>query len=250
MQGHLVRQLSPCQLFNADLIITVADLIALSVVTSLGNCGGLQVPLRGGRIDATEAGAFGVPEPETSLEETLAEFAVSGFNAEDAIGLTACGHSLGRVHHGGFPQVVPESAVTPNNTAGGIDFDTTRANFDINIVHEYLGSYGQRGGPLVTSDNVTVRSDLRLYESDGNQTMQTLGQSTEYFFAKCNELFERMINTVPQEVTLSDVVTPVDVKPVNVTFDLKSSGQWVIEGLVRVSIGSFLSTEISELTSS
>lgn len=221
----------------------MADLLALGTVTSLGNCGGLIVPYRGGRIDATSAGPFGVPEPETNLEETLAEFANAGFNVADAIGLTACGHSLGRVHHGGFPQVVPESAVTPNNTAGGIDLDTTRTNFDINIVEEYLGGYGQKGGPLVTSDNVTVRSDLRLYESDGNATMRTLAQSKEYFSTECNSLFERMINTVPKEVKLSDVIQPIAVKPVNVSFDISVENDlpvFTLSGYIRVGLSTFL----------
>ncbi|KAF2092774.1 heme peroxidase [Rhizodiscina lignyota] len=216
-----------------DAHTSMADLVAVSVVTVLNNCGGLQVPLRGGRVDATEAGAFGVPEPETSLKDTLAEFANAGFNAADSIGLTACGHSIGRVHHGGFAQVVPESAVTPNNTGGGINFDATRGTFDIDVVLEYLGGYGQRGGPLVTTDNVTVRSDLRLYESDGNKTMKTLGQSKDYFFTTCRGLFQRMIETVPKEVALSDVVKPITVKPVNVSFDLNSNGDVVLAGSIR-----------------
>jgi hypothetical protein len=65
---------------------------------SVGNCGGPKISLKSGRVDATEAGPFGVPEPETDLEETLEEFAVSGFNQVDAIGLTVCGHSMGNVH--------------------------------------------------------------------------------------------------------------------------------------------------------
>lgn len=213
---------------------SVADLIALSVVTSLGNCGGLRVPYRAGRIDATGEGPFGVPEPETDLEETLEEFANAGFNAEDAIGLTACGHSLGRTHHGGFPNVVPESAVTPDNTGGGINFDSTRDVFDDNIVHEYLGGYGQRGGPMVTSDNLTVRSDLRLYESDSNSTMKKLAQSKDYFFSTCNSLFERMINTIPKEVQLSEVVRPITVKPVNFTFDITNDDSLTLSGAIRV----------------
>ena len=39
-------------------------------------------------------------------------------------------------------------------------------------VKEYLTWAGQRGGPLVTTNNITVRSDLRLYTSDDNKTMQ------------------------------------------------------------------------------
>ena len=79
--------------------VSMADLIALSVSASVSNCGGPQIPARGGRIDATEAGYFGVPAPETDLETTLEFFANAGFNQVDSIGLTACGHTMGSVHH-------------------------------------------------------------------------------------------------------------------------------------------------------
>ncbi|ETW81281.1 heme peroxidase 8 [Heterobasidion irregulare TC 32-1] len=202
--------------------VSMADMIALSVVMSVGGCGGPHIPLRGGRIDATQAGVFGVPEPETDLEQTLEEFSGAGFNQSDAIALTACGHTMGNVHHGGFPQVVPESAVTPNNTGGGVHFDVTPANFDIDVVQEYLSGTGQRGGPLVTTDNVTVRSDLRLYTSDNNQTLQALSQSSNYFRKACAQLFSRMIDTVPKDVKLTTIIEPMVYKPVNVSLGLTS----------------------------
>ncbi|KAG7091589.1 hypothetical protein E1B28_010610 [Marasmius oreades] len=180
--------------------VSMADLIALSVSLSIGSCSSptITIPLRGGRIDATEGGEFGVPEPETSIEETLHQFEHAGFNQADAIGLTACGHTMGNVHHGGFPQVVPESAVTPNNTGGGIHFDSTPDVFDINVVQEYLASEGNRGGALVTTDNVTVRSDLRLYVSDNNAT----------------------------------IARPFH--PVNVTLDFTSTGEMRFRGFIRL----------------
>lgn len=75
--------------------IAVADLIALGAVISIKSCGGPLVPLRGGRVDATEAGPAGVCEPETDLHTTLSKFAAAGFNQADTIALTACGHSMG-----------------------------------------------------------------------------------------------------------------------------------------------------------
>lgn len=69
-------------------------MIALSVVMSVGACSGPYIPLRVGRVDATEGGPFGVPEPETSAEQTLNEFSNAGFNQADSIGLTACGHTM------------------------------------------------------------------------------------------------------------------------------------------------------------
>jgi len=59
----------------------------------------------------------------------LAGFAGAGFNQADAIGLTACGHTMGGVHHANFPDVVPESAVGPDNADGRIAFDDTVAVF-------------------------------------------------------------------------------------------------------------------------
>ncbi len=74
---------------------TVADLIALGAAMAIGTCGGPSIPLRVGRIDATEAGASGVCQPETDLETTLASFSGAGFNQADTIALTACGHTMG-----------------------------------------------------------------------------------------------------------------------------------------------------------
>jgi hypothetical protein len=215
--------------------IGTADFIALSVVMSVGNCGGPQIPLRGGRIDATGPGASGVPAPETSLEETLDFFGGAGFNKVDSIGLTACGHTMGSVHHGGFPTVVGPEAVSDNNTAGGIHFDSTVATFDPLVVHEYLDGTGNQGGPLVTSFNVSSRSDLRLYESDNNATMIDLGNQGEGFLDTCSTLFQRMIETVPKGVVLSDVVSPMPVKPINATLDFDEDGNLIFSGYIRVS---------------
>jgi hypothetical protein len=80
--------------------VSMADLIALGTVMSNNLCGGAKMPYSAGRIDATEAGVTtGVPAPETDLEETLTFFERVGFDKVDAIGLTACGHTLGSVHH-------------------------------------------------------------------------------------------------------------------------------------------------------
>jgi catalase (peroxidase I) len=79
---------------------TVADLVALGTTMSNNLCGGNNLPYRAGRIDAASAGSTtGVPAPETSLEETLVFFERAGFDTVDGIGLTACGHTLGSVHH-------------------------------------------------------------------------------------------------------------------------------------------------------
>jgi Peroxidase len=99
---------------------SVADNVARGTITTLTNCADLLVPLRCGRIDAAGPRPLGVPKPETNLAQTLAEFASARFNVSGAIRLTACGHTLGRVRNGGFPQVVDASAVMPDNTEGGV----------------------------------------------------------------------------------------------------------------------------------
>jgi hypothetical protein len=227
--------------------VSMADIVALSVSMSVGNCGGPQIPVRGGRIDATGMGEEGVPAPETSLEQTLEFFANAGFNQVDSIGLTACGHTMGSVHHGGFPTVVGPEAVTPSNTAGGIHFDSTVDVFDMKVVHEYIDGTGNQGGPLVTSFNESSRSDLRLYESDGNATMYQLYEQEESFLNTCVPLMQRMVETVPKEVVLSDIISPMAVKPVNATFDFASDGSLVFKGYIRVcpkSIRSILHMQI------
>ena len=207
----------------------------MGTVTSVGNCGGPRIPYRGGRVDATGPGPSGVPAPDTDLQTTLSFFANAGFSQADSIKLTACGHTLGSVHHGGFPTVMDNSTVSPNNTQGAGHLDTTNAGFDIDVVNEYLEGSGQQGGPLVTSFNESSRSDLRLYNSDGNATMEDLASGgTGEFFNTCIDLLGRMLNTVPSTVQLTNVVEPMEMKPVNVTFDISQTGAFMLKGVMRV----------------
>ena len=211
----------------------MADLIALGVAMATGVCGGPQIPLRGGRIDATGPGASGVPEPETDIKTTLTEFSGAGFDQEDAIGLTVCGHTMGGVHHSTFPQVVPESAVGVNNAGGRIAFDDTVANFDVDSVQQYVHGIGGEGGPLVTTANKTVQSDLRLFSSDGNATVQKIAQSTDRFRSTCTTLFARMIDTVPKGVTLTPLIDPSTVKYANISLNIDWTGKMTLSGFLR-----------------
>jgi hypothetical protein len=125
--------------------------------------------------------------------------------------------------------------VTPNNTAGGIHFDLTVDVFDPLVVHEYLNGTGSQGGPLVTSFNVSSRSDLRLYESDNNATMIKLANQGAGFLNTCSGLLQRMIEVVPSSVTLSEIISPQQVKPINATLDFDASGNLIFKGYIRVS---------------
>ncbi|KAI1098351.1 heme peroxidase [Jackrogersella minutella] len=215
--------------------VSMADLLAIGTVMSVHLCGGKYIPYQPGRVDATAADPkTGVPEPSTSLEDTVAQFEKAGFNQSDAIALTACGHTIGSVHAGGFPTVVEQSAITPNNTNGAVNLDSTRAIFDSAVVHEYIDSTGQRGGPLVTSFNETSRSDLRLYESDDNNTMLELYAQGDGFQDTCVELLGRMLNTVPATVQLQPAIEPALIKLINVTWDVTSDEQLVLSGKIRV----------------
>jgi hypothetical protein len=142
---------------------------------------------------------------------------------------------MGSVHHGGFPTVVGPGAVLKNNTAGGIHFDSTVDVFDVDVLGEYLDGTGNRGGPLVTSFNVSSRSDLRLYECDNNATMIKLRDQGAGFLDTCKTLLQRMIETVPKNVVLSDIVSPLTVKPVNASLDFDNQGNLIFVGSIRVS---------------
>ncbi|MCJ1225724.1 hypothetical protein MMC12_002373 [Toensbergia leucococca] len=216
--------------------VSMADLIALGTVMAVGACGGPHVELRGGRIDATLAGPFGVPEPETDISTTLTDFSNAGFNTGDTITLTTCGHTMGGVHRSIFPQVVPATAVGPTNTDGRVAFDETVAIFDIDTVNDYVHGTGNRGGSLVTTTNKTVQSDLRLYNSDQNSTIERLSQSADYFSAQCADIFQRMIETVPGSVQLTAAVDPTtttNLKPADIFLSVDWKGNMTLSGFFR-----------------
>ena len=72
--------------------VSLADLIALGLVTSVKECHGPSVQFRAGRIDATEGGEFGVPEPTTDIDATIAQFAKAGFTKEEMIAMVRVCH--------------------------------------------------------------------------------------------------------------------------------------------------------------
>jgi hypothetical protein len=129
---------------------------------------------------------------------------------------------------------VDETAVMSNNTNGGSNFDTTRGVFDPNVLGEYLHWTGKKGGPLVTSSNVTSRSDLRLYESDQNATIQALYDQGDKFLDTCVVLMGRAMDTVPSGVQLSEPIDAMPIKPINVTFDFDKNGNLKLSGKIRI----------------
>ncbi|KAL9097666.1 MAG: hypothetical protein Q9163_006306 [Psora crenata] len=217
--------------------VSMADLIALGTVLATSHCGGSPVSMRGGRVDAAVAGPTGVPQPQEDLQKQLVEFATAGFNRDDTIALTACGHTLGGVHKNIFPDVITDdSPGTVEGSDGRLPFDDSVAAFDVGTVNEYLQDTGARGGPLVTTTNTTVQSDLRLYSSDGNSTMRRLSQSNDYFVSQCSALFQRMIETVPGSVRLTNNVNPTtssNLKPASVYLNVDWEGEMAVSGFFR-----------------
>ncbi|KAJ7748361.1 heme peroxidase [Mycena metata] len=183
--------------------VGMADVIAMGAINAVVGCGGPVIPFRGGRIDAIEAGPATVPEPQQDLASHIASFKAQGFNETEMISLVACGHSLGGVRQADFPLVVTEDVPT------GVQTFASTIGFDNTVVKEYLD--GTTENVLVVGSNVTTRSDLRIFSSDGNVTMQSLA-SPDTFNQVCSDLIGRMLDTVPSTVTLTEPIEPLDFK--------------------------------------
>ncbi|KAL2197417.1 hypothetical protein P885DRAFT_77108 [Corynascus similis CBS 632.67] len=206
---------------------SLADLIAAGVYASVRACGGPVIPLRLGRVDATSAGSAGVPQPQNSVVTFRQQFDRMGFTATEMIQLVACGHTLGSVHSTEFPQIVPAEV-------GQVPFDTTNASFDNKVATEYVS--GTTKNPLVVGASIGVgrNSDFKVYNSDQNATINTLTDPT-VFRETCQAMLQKMIDVVPDGVTLTDPIAPYAVKPVDMQLTLNSGGtNFLLTGSIRV----------------
>ena len=188
---------------------SMSDLIAMGVHTSVRSCGGLPVPIRPGRIDATVKGAIGVPQPQNAITTFIQQFARMGFNQTEMIMVTACGHSLGGVHAANFPLIVAPNTV-PNDYS---TMDSTGTVFDEKVASEYVA--GTTTNPLVVglSQRYSRNSDLAVYKSDSNKTIKALADPN-YFQTQCQSILQKMIEVVPGNVTLAaNPIAPYEVKP-------------------------------------
>ncbi|KFH47339.1 L-ascorbate peroxidase-like protein [Hapsidospora chrysogenum ATCC 11550] len=209
---------------------SLADLIALGVYMSVRSCGGPAVPIRAGRKDATTKGSSGVPQPENSPMMFEQQFDRMGFNVEEMIQLTACGHSIGGVHSEQFPDIVPSG--TGRN--GQIELDSSAAVFDNRVVTEYLN--GSTKNPLVVGPAVKINkhSDFKVFNSDGNATVKAL-TDPQTFQDVCRKVLQKMVEVVPPGVALTEPITPYDVKPVNLQLTLTGGGRVLrFTGYIRV----------------
>ncbi|KAH8885377.1 heme peroxidase [Thozetella sp. PMI_491] len=219
---------------------SVADLFAVGAILAVGACsnGTIRIPMRPGRVDASGPGPSGVPQPHEDLASHTASFKRQGFNTQEMIALVACGHSIGGVHGVDFPEIVP--FVKNNNT---------RASQSLPIGHIYAFqrlmtfllsfSAGQfvaniSQNPLAFGDNVTTRSDFRIFNADGGEMIGNMAASSDFFRATCSSLLERMINTVPRGVVLGDVIEPILVKPKELIIEIGTNGSMTVWGELRI----------------
>ncbi|KAJ7658396.1 heme peroxidase [Mycena polygramma] len=199
-------------LLSSNRYVSIADVLAVGVIIAIENCGGPEIAFRGGRADADKPNVPGVPEPQQDLATHIATFARQGFTQTEMIGLVACGHTFGGVQHVPFPDIVG----VLNDSSSTLDvahFDSTFVAFDNKVATEYVS--GTTQNPLVVGFNDTTNSDKRIFGSDGNVTMHSFAKSPKAFAATCADLFARMLNTVPKDVQLTDVIAPLPVKPTN-----------------------------------
>ncbi|KAI4221750.1 MAG: hypothetical protein L6R36_006665 [Xanthoria steineri] len=221
---------------------SMADIIAMSMYTAVRACGGPAIPVKTGRVDATEAGPPGVPLPQNSLFTFQNQFARMGFNPTQMIQVVACGHTLGGVHASNFPQIVPVSSA-PNDVK---QFDDT-AKFDSKIASDYVS--GRSTDPLVVGPSQAARraSDLLVFNSDGNATITTMADLT-YYTNTCRTLLQKMIDVVPAGVSLTDPIAPYDIKPVALQLTLQNGGSEIqFAGEIRVRTTSRPASQISSV---
>lgn len=220
---------------------TASDLLALALVTATSSCSGLKIPYTVGRIDATEAGAAGVPSPDQDLDTHTSIFSRAGFDTADMITLVACGHTLGGVHGEDFPEI------TGDATVGSKVFfesgDVSYYQFDNNVVTEFLDD--TTTNPLVVGLNETENSDKRIFSADGNVTMQALSNTT-VFRNECASVFQRMIETVPAGTNLT-TLDAIDIKPYITKMAVNSNGTIDLEGQIRVRISAATGRTYSDL---
>ncbi|KAI1099860.1 heme peroxidase [Jackrogersella minutella] len=223
---------------------SVADLIALGVYYAVRSCGGPVVPVSGGRVDATVAGPIGVPLPQNTAFTFEQQFIRMGFSKTEMIQVTACGHSIGGVHEGEFPEIVPVGS-TSNGEA---PLDSTVAVFDNKVVTEYIA--GNTTNPMVVGPSIkaTRNADFKVFNYDGNVTIEAMAGATD-FNNICAIVLQKLIDTVPDGVILSDPIQPYSVKPVDMQLTLNSGASTMqLTGVIRVRITDLGEDSVASLT--
>lgn len=141
--------------------------------------------------------------------------------------MVACGHTMGGVHGKTFPEITEDS--TESNV---VHFDSTDATFDPRVATEYIN--GTTQNPLVVAHNDTLNSDKRIFAADNNVTMRALASDPKTFQSMCADIFERMIDTVPSTVTLTEPLEPIPLKPYITSFALSNASHITLTGRIRL----------------
>ncbi|KAL1610151.1 hypothetical protein SLS60_001816 [Paraconiothyrium brasiliense] len=213
--------------FVSDLT-SLSDVIAAATYVLTRSCSNISVAVRGGRIDATEAGPSGfVPQPQNAVSIFRNQFARLGLDDQGMVQFIACGHSIGGVHGADHPEIT-DSALA--------NFDTTPAVLDNQIAVEYVS--GTTNDPLVVGKSTTNtrNSDFRVFsQADKNVTIKSLAADPQLFASACKSLFQTMIDLVPAGSQLSDPITPYDVKPYALQLTILDGGSKIrFTGDIRV----------------
>jgi hypothetical protein len=209
--------------------LSASDMVALGVYTSVRACGGPVVPIRGGRKDVFVAGPMGVPQPQNGIGQFNNQFTRMGFSQTEMIQVTACGHTLGGVHAGNFPEIVV-SNTAPNDYQL---FDNSLA-FDNAIATRYIGGPDTDALAVGISTNSGRNSDFAVFNADKNVTLQSFTNSTT-FNTVCSTILQKMIEVVDPSVNLTDVIAPYEVKPAGLQLTLLSGGTLLqFSGDIRV----------------
>ncbi|KAL8936736.1 MAG: hypothetical protein Q9216_004777 [Gyalolechia sp. 2 TL-2023] len=226
---------------------SMSDIIAMGMYAAVRSCGGPIIPVKTGRVDATEAGPPGVPQPQNSLFTFQNQFLRMGFDTSQMIAVVACGHTLGGVKSKNFPQVVPAGSA-PNDFK---QFDSTAlgatAKFDEKIASDYVA--GTSTDPLVVGPARSAGrdSDFRVFNADGNATISSMADPAT-FQSTCQAMLQKMIEVVPASVTLTDPIVPYEVKPVALQLTLQAGGSEIqFAGEIRVRTTSRPASQISSV---
>jgi hypothetical protein len=225
--GLYTSLLNYARFFNSRL--SVSDLIALGVYAGVRSCGGPAIPMRGGRIDATQAGPMGVPQPQNGIGQFINQFARMGYDQTDMITMTACGHTLGGVHSDNFNDVVAKGAAANDFQL----FDGTE-EFDNKVATQYM--YGPSIDPLVVGISVKHKknSDSQVFSSDNNVTLTAM-MDPKAFNSMCSSALQKLVEKVPPTVKLSAIIEPYEVKPSDLQLTLCPGGEKLsFSGKIRV----------------
>lgn len=94
------------------------------------SCGGLNIPFRGGRPEATAGGSRGVPSPDETVDAYTARFRTAGMNASEMVTMIACGHTIGGVRKNEAPALFARSGSKQDVYQS---FDGTARKFDMAV---------------------------------------------------------------------------------------------------------------------